>query len=93
MLAQAADVDIAQQGTQALNTLKELPPRVVFQDLFAVKAQASLTAAAAAAGSTADKVVLVSGVREVHQLTTAALAQPLLSKHQLTKLCQVGLVA
>lgn len=89
MLLQAMDVDTAQQGIQALDTLKQLMPRAVFQDLFAVKAQASLSAAAAAADSAADNAVLQSGVREVQQLTNASLSQPLLSKHQLTKLCQV----
>lgn len=84
-------MDIAQEGTRALDTLKELPPRLVFKDLFAVKAQTSLSAAAAAAGSAADNGVLLSGVSEVQQLTSAALGQPSLSKHQLTKLCQVCL--
>ena len=88
---QADVVDIAQEGTQALHTLKELPPRAVFQDMFAVKAQASLSAAAAVAGSAVDNGVLLSGVREVQQLTNAALSHPLLSKHQLTKVCQVCL--
>lgn len=81
----------AQEGTQALLTLKQLPPRAVFQDLFAVRAQASLSAAAAVAGCAADNDVLLSGVREVQQLTSAALGQPLFSKHQLAKLCQVCL--
>lgn len=82
---------MAQEGTQALDTLKQLPPRAVFQDLFAVKAQTSLLAATAVAGSAADNHVLLSGVREVQQLTSAVLGQPSLSKPQLTKLCQVCL--
>ena len=77
------------QGNQALNMLKGLTPRAVFQQLFAVKALMSLSAAAAVAGSATDNDVLLSGVREVQQLVNAELSQPLLSKHQLTKLCQV----
>lgn len=84
-------MDTAQQGSQALATLKDLPPRTIFQDLFVAKAQASLSAAAAAAGCASDNDVLLSGVREVQHLTEAALSQPSLSKHQLTKLCQVRL--
>lgn len=87
---QAMDVDVAQQGIQALDTLKQLVPRAVFQDLFAVKAQASLSAAAAVADSAADNAVLQSDVREVQQLTNATVSQhALLSKHQVAKLCQV----
>lgn len=89
---QVAAVDIARQGSEALATLKQLPPRMIFQDLFAVKAQVSLSAAAAAAGCAADNDVLLSGVREVQRLTDAALSQPSLSRHQLTKLCQVCLL-
>ena len=83
----------AREGTRALDTLKKLPPRLIFQDLFAVKARTSLSAAAAAAGSAADNDVLLSGVTEVQQLTSAALGQSSLSKHQLTKLCQVCLTS
>lgn len=88
-------MNIAREGTRALDTLKKLPPRLIFQDLFAVKARTSLSAAAAAAaaGSAADNDVLLSGVTEVQQLTSAALGQSSLSKHQLTKLCQVCLTS
>lgn len=92
MPTQVAGVDLARQGSAALALLKQLPPRMIFQDLFAVKAQASLAAAAAAAGCATDNDVLLSGVREVQRLTDAALSPPSLSRHQLTKLCQVWLL-
>lgn len=88
--AQAADVQgVAQQGSQALDKLQRLPPRQVFEQLFTVKACLSLSAAASMATRADDNDVLRSGVREVHHLTISALSQPSLSKHQLTKLCQV----
>ena len=87
---QAADVQgMAQQGSQALDKLQRLPPRQVFEQLSTVKACLSLSAAASMASRADDNDVLRSGVREVHHLTIAALSQPSLSKHQLTKLCQV----
>ncbi|DBA73151.1 TPA: hypothetical protein ACH3X2_010086 [Trebouxia sp. C0005] len=87
---QAADVQgMAQQGSQALDKLQRLPPRQVFEQLFTVKACLSLSAAASMASRAGDNDVLQSGVREVHHLTISALSQPSLSKHQLTKLCQV----
>ena len=88
-MVQEAGPGIEGQGDHALDALKGLLPRTVFQQLFAVKAQMSLSAAAAVACSAADNDVLLSGVREVQQLVNAELSQPLVSKHQLTRLCQV----
>lgn len=82
---------LTEEGSDALHRLQKLPPRLVFQDLFTVKALHSLAAASAVASKADDNNVLVSGVREVEHLTTAALSQATLSKHQLTKLCQVCL--
>ena len=90
---QVTDAHSAQQGSQAMESLKQLSPRIVIQQLFAVKAQMSLAAAAGVASRAPDNTVLLSGVREVQQLTDAALRQPVLSKHQLAKLCQVSLPA
>ncbi len=90
LFMQAADVQgMAQQGSQALDKLQSLPPRHVFEQLFTIKACLSLSAAASMASRADDNDVLQSGVREVHHLTISALSQPSLSKHQLTKLCQV----
>ncbi len=90
LFMQAGDVQgMAQQGSRALDKLQKLPPRQVFEQLFTVKACLSLSAAATMASRADDNDVLRSGVREVHHLTISALNQPALSKHQLTKLCQV----
>ena len=66
-----------------------MSPRQIFEQLFRVQACVSLSEAEAMARKADDAHVLLSGVREVEHLTHAALSQPVLSKHQLTRLCQV----
>ena len=85
----ASEPATVQQGSQALDSLRKMPPRQIFEQLFRVKACVSLSEAAAMARKADDTHVLLSGVREVEHLTHTALSQPVLSKHQLTKLCQV----
>lgn len=80
---------IVHKGSQGLNRLKALPPRLVFDNLFAALATSGLEAAAAAAVGPGGSEVLVTGVRQVEELTKAAFCQPTLSRSQLTKLCQV----
>ena len=88
---QAEAGDAVQQASQALNKLKLLAPRLIFQDLFAALAWSSVAAGAAAAAVAAaeDSHMLITGVRQVEQLLQSALAQPCLSRSQLHKLCQV----
>ena len=80
----------AKQGAAALQALQQLAPRQVFEELFAVEAYNSLRSAAAAARQADDNSVLLSGLREVEGLTSSALNQLPLTRHQLTKLCQVS---
>ena len=87
---QAADEPgTAQQGSQALDSLRKMLPRQIFEQLFRVMVCVSLSEAGAMTRKADDTHVLLSGVREVEHLIQTALSQPVLSKHQLTKLCQV----